>query len=122
MRHRDPSKTLREDFSRHTGIKAEIPLPDYSRFFFFRLFHDPISEKIAAINTSVRHQFQSPKNQLLTALYQSRVIGKKMKPRIGQMRVSNTPKNQLFQSHRMIISILGAIGARIARNIGIFIF
>ena len=45
----------------------------------------------------------SPLNQLCTAEYQSKLVGRKMKPSAGMSQVVNIPWNQFVNSHNATI-------------------
>jgi hypothetical protein len=65
----------------------------------------------ATTRPTIGHNDQTPPNQCWTAEYQSSVVGKKMKPRIGHSTVLNMPWNQLVKNQRIAMTMRGKIMA-----------
>ena len=57
------------------------------------------------------HVDQTPPNQFWTAEYQRSVVGRKMKPRIGQSTVLNMPWNHCVKNHRNAMTTRGKMMA-----------
>src|SRR5688572_20140874 len=71
----------------------------------------PRSITSAITRPATGQNVQRPPNQLLTAEYQSRVVGRKTKPMIGQRMLSNTPRNQCVKNQRIATTRRGAARA-----------
>src|SRR5690606_12612311 len=60
----------------------------------------------------IGHSDHAPANQCCTAVYQKSVVGRKMKPRIGQSRESKMPANQSVKNQSPTRTRRGTASAR----------
>ncbi len=68
---------------------------------------------------TIGQSVHSPLNQWWTAEYQSRVVGRKRKPRISHSPISTTPRNHEVKIHRHATTSRGVARANIAKRQGI---
>jgi hypothetical protein len=73
----------------------------------------------ATISPMIGMMSHCPPNQCCTAVYQSRVSGRKIKPKIGQSGVVKIPSNQFENSQSKTIVIRGTRSANNTINNGI---
>src|ERR1700732_4550209 len=71
----------------------------------------PRSIMSAITSPTTGQNVQCPPNQLCTAEYQSRVVGRKTKPITGHSRLSKTPRNQWVKNQRSATTNRGAARA-----------
>src|ERR1044071_4755888 len=72
----------------------------------------------ARTSPTIGQRVHWPWNQCCTAVYQSSVVGRKMKPRMGQRVDGNTPSNHRLKNQSNATRSRGVASARIARRQG----
>ena len=89
-----------EKFSSFTESIKQLDKQGFELMSDIKLLFDEISKKIAMTSTTICQNPHTPSYQLETAEYHMVVYGIKMKPKIGQKRVSKTPENHSVNSQR----------------------